>query len=169
MNVMGCNKANNNVKRDYFKSRKNCERSFWRRKSWRIIFFDSNPYSENCVQQKWYRWLLRNSYQICIWSTNVSSWIAKIVLSQIIFYLKISSLPFHTLLLGAHVLIAPNWLMTVVVLCQCLHILIFTKINFHEVKQWHLTKINFHDWSIFDFLAWVFIRKFRTLNSKIWW
>ena len=28
VNVMGCNKANNNVKRDYFKSRKNCEKSF---------------------------------------------------------------------------------------------------------------------------------------------
>ena len=25
---MGCNKVNNNVKRDYFKSRKNCEKSF---------------------------------------------------------------------------------------------------------------------------------------------
>ena len=27
-NGMGCSKANNNVKRDYFKSRKNYERSF---------------------------------------------------------------------------------------------------------------------------------------------
>ena len=97
MNVMGCNKANNNVKRDYFKSRKNCEKSFWRRMSWRGNFFDSSPYSENFVQQNWNRWLLRTSYQISIWCTKVSSWIAKIILSQRILYPKINILPFYTL------------------------------------------------------------------------
>ena len=60
--------------------------------------------------------------------------------------------------------------MTDVVLCQYSHTLIFTKINFHEVKQWHFTKINFHDGSIFKFLRvdlFSRIQNFKLKNSMI--